>query len=61
MASTVLLFFSCNRSYAQDKNLVVCIAKLQVDSSQLEIYKVALKEEIETAMRVQELSKERVI
>jgi quinol monooxygenase YgiN len=42
-----------NNSFAQDKNLVVRIAKLQIDSAQLESYKIAVKEQIETAIRVE--------
>lgn len=38
---------------AQDKNLVVRIAKLQIDSAQLENYKSALKLHAETAVRVE--------
>jgi len=48
---TVLTFF--NNAYAQDKNLVVRIAKLQIDSAQLENYKAALKVNAETAVRVE--------
>lgn len=40
-------------TFAQDKKLVVRIAKLQIDSSQLEAYKAALKEHAETAVRVE--------
>lgn len=39
--------------FAQDKNLVVRIAKLQIDPAQLESYKAAVKEHIETAVRVE--------
>jgi quinol monooxygenase YgiN len=39
--------------FAQDKNLVVRIAKLQIDSSQLKAYKAALKLHAETAVRVE--------
>ncbi|MES2373538.1 MAG: putative quinol monooxygenase [Bacteroidota bacterium] len=39
--------------FAQDKNLVIRIAKLQIDPAQLESYKVAVKEHIETAVRVE--------
>ena len=39
--------------HAQDKNLVVRIAKLVIDSGQLESYKAALKEHAETALRVE--------
>ena len=42
-----------NQTFAQDKNLVVRIAKLQIDSAQLENYKAALKEHAETAVRVE--------
>ncbi|MBK7650751.1 MAG: antibiotic biosynthesis monooxygenase [Flammeovirgaceae bacterium] len=42
----------CN-SYAQNKNLVVRIAKLKIDSTQLQEYNAALKEEIEAAVRVE--------
>jgi len=38
---------------AQNKDLVIRIAKLQIDSAQLESYKVMLKEEIETSVRVE--------
>ncbi len=38
---------------AQDKSMVVRLAKLQIDAVQLESYKAALKEEIETSMRVE--------
>jgi quinol monooxygenase YgiN len=38
---------------AQDKNLVVRIAKLKIDSIQLESYKAALKEHAEAAVKVE--------
>jgi quinol monooxygenase YgiN len=41
------------KASAQDKNLVVRIARLQIDSAQLENYKAAVKEHIETAVRVE--------
>lgn len=43
----------CNKTFAQDKNLVVRIARLQIDSAQLENYKAALKEHAATAVRVE--------
>ena len=43
----------CNNSFGQDKNLIVRIAKLQIDPVQLESYKAVLKEQIETAVRVE--------
>ncbi len=40
-------------SFAQDKNLVVRIAKLQIDSTQLDAYKAALQLHAETAVKVE--------
>ncbi len=48
-----MAFFSFGKASAQQKDLVVRIAKLQIDSSQLEKYKSALKEHAETAVRVE--------
>ena len=49
---TVMIFLSENLS-AQQNNPLVRLAKLQIDSAQLEKYKAALKEEIETSLRVE--------
>src|SRR6476659_7445734 len=38
---------------AQQKNQIVRIAKLQIDSMQLETYRAALRAEIETSIRVE--------
>ena len=38
---------------AQDSKLVVRLARIKVDLAQLEDYKIALKEEIETSIRVE--------
>jgi quinol monooxygenase YgiN len=51
--SFLMTLFSLNSAAAQDNNLVVRIAKLQIDSAQLENYKAALKEHAETAVRVE--------
>src|SRR4030095_16838006 len=51
--SLLMTIFSLNIVSAQDKSLVVRIAKLQIDSAQLENYKAALKEHAETAVRVE--------
>jgi quinol monooxygenase YgiN len=51
IALIMTLFIS--KVNAQDKNLVVRIAKLQIDSSQLENYRAALKEHAEIAVRVE--------
>lgn len=50
-ALPVLLF--AGGAFAQEKNQVVHLAKLQIDSAQLENYKTALREEIETSVRVE--------
>jgi len=49
----LLIIMSVEGIHAQDKNLVVRIAKLVIDSGQLESYKAALKEHAETALRVE--------
>jgi quinol monooxygenase YgiN len=38
---------------AQDKKMVVRVARLQIDSAQLQAYNTALKEHAETAIRVE--------
>ncbi len=48
----VLLFF-CNNASAQNKNQMVRLAKLVIDSAQLEVYKTMLKEEIETSVKAE--------
>lgn len=48
-----MAIFSTDTASAQDKNLVVRIARLQIDSAQLDNYKAALKEHAETAVRVE--------
>src|SRR5450631_1028558 len=53
LISLIMALFSLNKASAQDKSLVVRIAKLQIDSAQLENYKAALKEHAETAVRVE--------
>jgi quinol monooxygenase YgiN len=47
---TVLMYTS---AHAQQKNQVVRLAKIQVDPARLESYKAALKEGIETAVRLE--------
>ena len=50
-----LLLFSTQRSHAAElgERLIVRIAELDVDPAQLDAYKLALKEEIETSIRVE--------
>jgi quinol monooxygenase YgiN len=52
IACLMTLFSSANVS-GQQSSLVVRIAKLQIDSAQMENYKAALKEHAETAVRVE--------
>ena len=48
------LVLSCiNHAEAQNNNQMVRLAKLVIDSTQLENYKAALKEEIETSVRIE--------
>jgi len=50
----VLSLFVCSNSgFAQDTGQMVRMAKLVIDSSRLEEYKTALKEEIETSIRLE--------
>lgn len=50
---SIITFFFCNSSFAQQKVQMVRLAKIVIDSSQLENYKTMLKEEIETSVRVE--------
>jgi quinol monooxygenase YgiN len=50
----ILIFLFSNTIFAQQKNQMVRLAKLVIDSSQLESYKSMLKEEIETSVRVEQ-------
>jgi quinol monooxygenase YgiN len=52
-ALILLVTLSICHVSAQDKNLVVRVAKLKIDSLQLQEYNAALKEEIETSVRVE--------
>jgi len=49
----MLAFFFCSNTSAQNKTQLVRLAKLVIDSTQLENYKAALKEEIETSIRLE--------
>ena len=49
----MLSVFMPQSAAAQDKNQVVRIAKLRIDSAQLDNYMAALKEHAETAVRVE--------
>jgi quinol monooxygenase YgiN len=47
------MFFFSKNTFAQAKNNYIRIAKITIDSAKLESYKIALKEEIETSVRVE--------
>jgi quinol monooxygenase YgiN len=53
LSITVLMFLFCNSASAQEKNQLVRLSKLVIDSTQLENYKAMLKEELETSVRVE--------
>jgi quinol monooxygenase YgiN len=52
LAVAILSMFAANTS-AQGKNYVVRLAKLMIDSTQIENYKTALLEEIDASIRVE--------
>lgn len=51
--SGALMLFFCNTVSAQEKKQMVRLAKIVIDSTQLENYTALLKEEIETSVRVE--------
>ena len=51
LSAATLLLFCCSTTSAQEKSEMVRLAKLVIDSAQLENYKALLKEEIETSVR----------
>ena len=48
---TILIFVFCGQTSVQNKNQMVRLAKLVIDSTQLENYNALLKEEIEASVR----------
>jgi quinol monooxygenase YgiN len=53
LIACLMALFSAASVSGQQNGLVVRMAKLQIDSAQLENYKAALKEHAETAVRVE--------
>lgn len=53
--ASIILFtiVCCNNSSAQEKDQKVRLARVTIDSTQVESYKVMLKEEIETSVRLE--------
>ena len=52
LTAFILLLTLQKAAFAQQNHMVVHIAKLEIDSAQLDKYKAALKEHAETAVRV---------
>jgi quinol monooxygenase YgiN len=51
---TCCLFCACGRTFAQPgESRIVRLAELEIDPAQLEAYKAALREEIETSIRIE--------
>jgi quinol monooxygenase YgiN len=53
LLTVILTFFFCKDVSAQSQNQMVRLARIVVDSTQLENYKALLKEEIETSVRIE--------
>jgi quinol monooxygenase YgiN len=51
--SVLLLFWTGRHASAEPQGHIVRIAELEIDPTQIESYKAALKEEIETSIRVE--------
>lgn len=51
--SYMMMLFSFESTSAQEKNQMVRMAKLVIDPTHLENYKAALREEIETSVRIE--------
>jgi quinol monooxygenase YgiN len=47
------LFSFVNKAFPQDKNRNIRIARLVIDPAKLDLYKAALKEEVEAAIRIE--------
>ena len=50
---SMLTFYCCGSASTQNKNHMVRLAKLVIDSTRLDSYKALLKEEIETSVRLE--------
>ena len=53
LIAIMVTFVFCNNNPAQNQNQMVRLAKLVIDSAQLENYNALLKEEIETSVRIE--------
>jgi quinol monooxygenase YgiN len=50
---TMMAFVFCGQTSVQNKNQMVRLAKLVIDSAQIESYNALLKEEIEASVRIE--------
>ena len=53
IVSSMLTSLLCASALAQDTKQIVQLAKLEIDPAQLDAYKAALKEGVETALRIE--------
>jgi hypothetical protein len=53
LITLMMALFANQNAFSQNKDLVVRIAKLEIDPTQLDAYKMALKEHAEIAVRVE--------
>jgi len=53
LVAAMFIFFCCDNASAQNKDQMVRLAKLVIDSTQLENYNALLKEEIEASVRLE--------
>lgn len=53
LLATGMALVNCTTAYAQEKSQMVRLAKLVIVSAQLQSFKAALQEEIETSVRVE--------
>ena len=53
LVAAMFIFFCCDNTNIQNKNQMVRLAKIVIDSTQLENYNALLKEEIEASVRLE--------
>ena len=53
LVTAMFIFLCCDNTNTQNKNQMVRLAKLVIDSTQLENYNALLKEEIEASVRLE--------
>ena len=53
LVTAMIIFLCCDNTNTQNKNQMVRLAKLVIDSTQLENYNALLKEEIEASVRLE--------